>query len=99
MLVKYALYENKYDFTGTDLISIDTREQVMEIVPDLLTTDQMQIKNVEQTHSPSMDIQISSNFERQIYESLKKNSKSVNAVMNSFSKNNNYQFDLICKLF
>ena len=47
MLVKYALYENKYDFTGTDLISIDTREQVMEIVPDLLTADQMQTKNVD----------------------------------------------------
>ena len=37
----------------------------------LLVEGKMKINAVKKTHSPSMDIQISSNFERQLFESTK----------------------------
>ena len=46
----------------------------------------MSIEEVKKTHSPSMDIQISSNFERQIFESCKRNSDLVKKLMSSFAK-------------
>ena len=53
----------------------------------------MQINNVMQTYTPSMDIQISSNFERQIYESMNQSSEAVKNIMQSFNNSKNYQFD------
>ena len=53
----------------------------------------MKKKSVSQTYSPSMDIQVSSNFERQIFESLNRDSKRVNEVFESFSSKGFYQFD------
>ena len=41
------------------------------------------MKKVQQTFSPSMDIQISSNFERQIFECLDKDSNKLNQIMKS----------------
>ena len=48
---------------------------------------------VTQTYSPSMDIQISSNFERQLFESSGRDSKTINNIFHEFSKNNLYRFD------
>src|SRR6056300_1023780 len=48
---------------------------------------------VTQTYSPSMDIQVSSNFERQLFESSGRNSESINNIFREFSKNNSYTFD------
>ena len=59
----------------------------------IIQLGEMKINNVKQTYSPSMDIQVSSNFERQIYESLNYNSESVKKVMNIFSQNKYYKFD------
>ena len=53
----------------------------------------MIVNNVCETHSPSMDIQISSNFERQIYESLAADSVEVIKVMNHLHKYKSYQFN------
>ena len=48
---------------------------------------------VTHTYSPSMDIQISSNFERQLFESSGRDSESINHIFQEFSKNNSYTFD------
>ena len=48
---------------------------------------------VTQTYSPSMDIQVSSNFERQLFESSGKDSETINNIFHEFSKNNLYRFD------
>ena len=48
---------------------------------------------VTQTYSPSMDIQVSSNFERQLFESSRRDSETINNIFHEFSKNNLYRFD------
>ncbi len=48
---------------------------------------------VTQTYSPSMDIQISSNFERQLFESSGRDSDIINNIFNKFSKEGAYTFD------
>ena len=52
----------------------------------------MNKKIVSQTYSPSMDIQISSNFERQMFESFDRNSNKVNNAFREFYKTGNYLF-------
>ena len=64
-----------------------------DILHKIIQLGQMKINNVMQTYSPSMDIQVSSNFERQIYESLNQNSEAVKSIMQTFKNNKDYQFD------
>jgi threonine synthase len=59
----------------------------------IIQLGQMKINNVMQTYSPSMDIQVASNFERQIYESLHQNSEAVKNIMQTFKNDQEYQFD------
>ena len=65
-----------------------------DILNKIISLGEMNIQNVEQTYSPSMDIQISSNFERQIFESVNSDSKIVKNIMHEFKINSAYQFDL-----
>jgi len=64
-----------------------------DILNKIIQLGHMKINNVTQTYSPSMDIQISSNFERQIFESMNQNSNTVINIMKIFNKNKDYQFD------
>ena len=70
-----------------------------DILKLIITNGQMTKKIVSQTYSPSMDIQISSNFERQMFESFDRNSDKVNNAFNEFYKTGNYLFspDIINK--
>ena len=57
-----------------------------DILHRSISTGEMKILKVKQTYSPSMDIQISSNFERQLFESSDRDSIILNELMISFSK-------------
>ena len=58
-----------------------------DIMHRTLSDGDMSLKNVKSTISPSMDIQISSNFERQLFESLDSNSNDLNNLMKEFYEN------------
>ena len=62
-----------------------------DIMHRTLSDGDMSLKNVKSTISPSMDIQISSNFERQLFESLDSNSNDLNNLMKEFFENKNKQ--------
>ena len=64
-----------------------------DIMHRTLENGDMSIKKVKSTISPSMDIQISSNFERQLFESLNYSSSSLTSLMNSFIKNKKITLD------
>ena len=64
-----------------------------DILNKIIQLGEMKINNVLQTYSPSMDIQISSNFERQIYESVNQNSDLVKSIMEILNKTKKYQFN------
>ena len=64
-----------------------------DVLNKIVKLGQMKINDVEHTFSPSMDIQISSNFERQIFESFDNNSDSVIEIMKILKNNNLYNFD------
>ena len=61
-----------------------------DIMHRTISVGDMSLKKVKSTISPSMDIQISSNFERQLFESLNYNSEELNNLMSSFLKNKKY---------
>ncbi len=63
-----------------------------DILKSILTYGQMRKKIVSQTYSPSMDIQISSNFERQMFESFDRDSHQVKNAFDEFYKTGNYLF-------
>ncbi|MDC2992131.1 threonine synthase [Pelagibacteraceae bacterium] len=64
-----------------------------DILKSIITHGKMTKKIVSQTFSPSMDIQISSNFERQMFESFNRDSNQVNNAFNEFYKTGNYLFN------
>ena len=61
-----------------------------DIMHRTIMNGDMSLKDVKSTISPSMDIQISSNFERQLFESINYNSEKLNDLMTSFFKNKKY---------
>lgn len=62
------------------------------ILDQIIKYGKMQTKEVKQTYSPSMDIQIASNFERQIFESVNKESLEVKVIMDNLKKNKGHEF-------
>ena len=67
-----------------DRLHIVTNEN--DILHRTISEGKMKINSVKKTHSPSMDIQISSNFERQLFESTNRDSDQVKIIMQSFSE-------------
>jgi len=80
----------KYMGLPIDRLHIVTNQN--DILHKTLSTGTMSINKVKQTYSPSMDIQISSNFERQIFESTQRDSIRLEKIMNNFQKNQFHKF-------
>lgn len=57
-----------------------------DILARLLTTGEMTIEGVEPTLSPSMDIQVSSNFERLLFELMGRDGAAIAAAMAQFRR-------------
>jgi threonine synthase len=55
-----------------------------DILARMLCSGEMEIQGVEPTLSPSMDIQVSSNFERLLFELMGRDGEAVAGVMNRF---------------
>ena len=64
-----------------------------DILTRFFDSGTMERKSVEQSYSPSMDIQVSSNFERLLFEMLGRDSKALNSYMEQFEKNNRFNVD------
>ncbi len=74
-----------------EMLYVVTNEN--DILHRTITNGEMLIKNVKTTYSPSMDIQVSSNFERQLFESLNNDSSKLISIMNTFINNKTYQLE------
>ena len=71
-----------------DKLHIATNQN--DILHRIISQGQMAINKVEHTFSPSMDIQVSSNFERQLFENFNNDSGSIVDVMREFQNNKSY---------
>ena len=72
----------KYLALPIDRLHIVTNEN--DILHRTISEGKMKIDIVKKTYSPSMDIQISSNFERQLFESANRDSDLIKKTMQSF---------------
>ncbi|OPZ79162.1 MAG: Threonine synthase [Alphaproteobacteria bacterium ADurb.Bin438] len=64
-----------------------------DILPRFISSGKMEKKEVKASLSPSMDIQISSNFERLLFLALDKNSEKLCQMMEDFNKKGSYEVD------
>ena len=63
-----------------------------DILKSIVDNGEMKKKSVSQTYSPSMDIQISSNFERLLFDIYNEDSNKVVEIMNNI-KSNKFNLD------
>ncbi len=63
-----------------------------DILYRLFTTGDYSVADVHPSHAPSMDIQVSSNFERFLYFAENRDPARVRAVMAEFKRTGRYQF-------
>ncbi len=66
-----------------------------DILTRFFQTGVMQTRTVTPTLTPSMDIQISSNFERYLFELLDHDSDRLNGYMQSFSQSGQFRIDRV----
>lgn len=64
-----------------------------DILTRFFESGRMEQKGVNPTLSPSMDIQISSNFERYLFELLDHDAEKINTLMQEFSRNGQFSID------
>ncbi len=64
-----------------------------DILTRFFDSGTMERKCVKESYSPSMDIQVSSNFERLLFEMLGRDSDALNFYMEQFEKNKKFNID------
>lgn len=85
----FAGYAAKRMGLGIDKLVIATNDN--DILARTLKTGSYAMEGVVKTTSPSMDIQISSNFERLLYKASGNNSDEVSAYMGSLKQAGNFE--------
>jgi len=63
---------------------------VNDILVRTLATGSYELRDVMPTSSPSMDIQVSSNFERLLFDAYRRDAKAVRALMNSLGQSRRF---------
>ncbi len=64
-----------------------------DILARFFETGSMRMEKVEPSYSPSMDIQVSSNFERLLYDLLDRDGTAVAATLTTFRASGNFSLD------
>lgn len=64
-----------------------------DILTRFFETGEMKLDHVSPSYSPSMDIQISSNFERYLFDLMGRDPHALTGVMDDFKKNGKYKMD------
>lgn len=64
-----------------------------DILTRFFETGEMKLEGVEPSLSPSMDIQVSSNFERYLFELLGRDSNHLNRLMKQFKETGSFKVD------
>ena len=87
----YAGYLSKNMGLPIDKLLVATNQN--DILFRAISSGDYSTNEVKESISPSMDIQVASNFERLIYDLLSKDSNKTNDVMKNFKKNKNFLID------
>jgi threonine synthase len=64
-----------------------------DILPRALATGRYEIGEVQATQSPSMDIQVSSNFERLLFEAYRRDSAAIRRLMSALQQAGGFRID------
>src|SRR5690606_22807384 len=78
---------------GVPIHSFKVATNQNDILYRLFTTGDYRVSSVAPSLAPSMDIQVSSNFERFLYLSIGRDSAKVREVMNTFKTTGGYTFE------
>ncbi|HRE83931.1 MAG TPA: threonine synthase [Opitutaceae bacterium] len=78
---------------GVPLRSFRVATNQNDILYRLFTTGDYQVSTVTPSLAPSMDIQVSSNFERFLYFNVGRNPAKVREIMETFKTTGRYRFD------
>ncbi|WP_132955409.1 threonine synthase [Rhizobium sp. BK251] len=87
----FAGYVAKRMGLPIDKLVIATNEN--DILARMLKTGRYEMRDVRATTSPSMDIQISSNFERLLFEANDRDASKVRAAMESLKQSNGFEIE------
>jgi threonine synthase len=85
----FAGYVAKRIGLPIDRLVVATNEN--DILARTLKTGRYEMREVKATTSPSMDIQISSNFERLLFEAYGRDASKVRAAMDSLKQSNGFE--------
>jgi threonine synthase len=84
----YAGYVARNMGLPVDRLVIATNSN--DILARTLDTGTYELRGVNATSSPSMDIQVSSNFERLLFDAYERDGKAVNALMGSLAQSRSF---------
>jgi threonine synthase len=75
---------------GLPIRTLRVATNVNDILARTLSSGAYEVRDVQETTSPSMDIQISSNFERLVFEALERDSATLRALMGSLAQSGRF---------
>jgi threonine synthase len=78
---------------GLKMDSLTIASNRNDILTRFFETGEMKLEGVEPSLSPSMDIQVSSNFERYLFELLGRDSDHLNRLMKQFRETGSFRVD------